>query len=214
MRGEPFTENFRLFLLARPTRAILARQRQNHRLMLTGAVAESLKIVVKTIYLLHTFACRFHSLEAEHVAEEARVDVLLAGRRRVKIEVTCDQSCALQDLCDVRGTRRDAAHDLRDVCRATLVKLYDLLFLGARLVGHRGGFARTLCRWPNHGLFGILKLQSQRLHLLDYFFCHHFLVPPGQRVSCEQFYYFRETAHLSLSLSSRGASGPLPCADP
>src|SRR5215207_2334437 len=141
MRGEPFTENQRLLLLTAPTGAVLTRQGQDHRLVLARAVAEALEIVVEPVDALHALARGLDRLERQDVAEEARVDVLLLARRRVKIEVAFEVPGTLQDLRDVRGPRLHTAHDLRDVARAGLVQLKNLFLLAAVL-------DRFLCRRP------------------------------------------------------------------
>src|ERR1041384_118508 len=95
VRGQPLTENLRLFRLAAPTRAILARQRKHHRLMLPGAVAEAFKVVVEPVDLLHRLARRFDGAERQDVPKEARIDVLLARRRRVEIKIAIEVSSLL-----------------------------------------------------------------------------------------------------------------------
>src|SRR5438067_1024541 len=92
VRSQPLTEDLRLFRLAAPTRTVLARQSQDHRLMLAGAVAETLKVVVEPINLLHRLARSFHSAKRKHVAEEARINVLLAPCRRVEIEIAIEMA--------------------------------------------------------------------------------------------------------------------------
>src|SRR5205085_6126609 len=98
MRGQPVAENLRLFELAAPARAVLARQRQDHRLVLARAVAEALEVVVETVNARDGFARGLHVAEGEHVAEVTRVDVLLSSRGRVEIEVAVEVTGGLQDL--------------------------------------------------------------------------------------------------------------------
>ena len=130
---EPFAKNFRLLFLATPARAILTRQREHHRLVLPGAVAEALEIVVEAVNALDGLSRRLDRLERERVAEKSGIDVLLTRRRRVKIEVAGNQPRALQNLRDVRGARRDPPHDLCDVGYSTLVERNDLPLLRAGL---------------------------------------------------------------------------------
>src|SRR3954471_21445990 len=87
VRGEQVAENFRLFELARPAGAVLARQRQDHRLMLARAVAQTLEVVVEPVNPLHALARGLRVAEGQHVSEVARVDVLLSSGRRVEVEV-------------------------------------------------------------------------------------------------------------------------------
>src|SRR5437588_9919459 len=135
VRGEPVVENLRLFELAAPARAVLARQRQDHRLMLPGAVAQTLEVVVEAINPLHALSRRRRVAKGEHVAEEARVNVLLSTRSRVEVEVAFEVAGGLQDLRDVRRARLHAAHDLGDVARAPFVESENLLLLRAVLGG-------------------------------------------------------------------------------
>src|SRR4051812_32917248 len=66
MRGEPFTENFRLLQFAAPTCAVLTRQRDDQGLVLPGAITEPFEVVVEAINLFHGFARRFHVPECQH----------------------------------------------------------------------------------------------------------------------------------------------------
>src|ERR1043165_3045971 len=98
MRGEPVAEHFRLFELARPARAVLARQRKYHRLVLARAVAQALEVVVEPVNPLHALARGLRVAKGQNVSEEARVDVLLAPRSRVEVEVAVKVARLLQDL--------------------------------------------------------------------------------------------------------------------
>src|SRR5215213_321016 len=99
MRGEPVAEDLRLLVLSRPARAVLARERQDHRLVLAGAVAEALEVVVEPVDARHRLARGLDVAEVEHVAEVARVDVLLppTSRRscsRPDTWTACCKTCA------------------------------------------------------------------------------------------------------------------------
>src|SRR5437764_3595195 len=146
MRGQPVAENLRLFELAAPARAVLARQGQDHRLVLPGAVAQALEVVVETVNARDGFARGLHRAEGENVAEVTRVDVLLSSGRRVEVEVAVEVTGGLQDLRDVRRARFNSAHDLRDVARAPFVERENLLLLRAVLGGFFGLRYRRLVR--------------------------------------------------------------------
>src|SRR5215216_5665887 len=91
--------------------------------MLARAVAYSLKVTVQARDLRNRLFRRFYSLEAQHVSEMATVHVLLAGRIRVKIEVTLKQSCPLQHARDIAGPRSYSSSNLSNIGYAAAVKL-------------------------------------------------------------------------------------------
>src|ERR1043165_8775401 len=176
--------------------------------MLPGAVAQTLEVVVEPFNARHTLARRLDVAEGEHVSEVARVDVLLARRRRVEVEVAVEVTRRLQDLRDVRRTRLHLPHDLRDVARARLVERENLLLLSAVLgLGERElvGTSRRLVRaLPGRGLFarrlklfGVVQLERERLHLFENLFGRHLLSPP---------WTVREGARLPWHLVGRRAS--------
>src|ERR1044071_2835365 len=141
--------------------------------MLTCTITETLEIVVEAVNPMNGFLRRLDCFERQHVAEESGIDVLLARRRGVKIEVARNQSCALQDLRDVAGSGRHLPHNLRDVCHTAFIERDDLLLLGARLFLVRS-FVRPFLDEPSLRLFRILKLHRQWPRVLfNHLFSRH-----------------------------------------
>ncbi len=63
MLGEPIAEDFRLLVLAVPSRSVFACKCHYHRMMLACAVADALEVVVETVNSLHRGTSCFDCLE-------------------------------------------------------------------------------------------------------------------------------------------------------
>src|SRR5437763_14259471 len=97
--------------------------------MLAGTVANAVEVTVQPRDPRHRFFGRFDRLEAQDVAEETAVGVLVAPRRRVQIEVALNQARALQDAGDVARARADLPGDLADVGCAGAVQFENAILL-------------------------------------------------------------------------------------